>query len=66
MLSNYGFSVGENFTSAFLPDLGPPEELGKISGLAWGVGYLGGLLSTGLVMFLTTPHDAEQPRAACG
>lgn len=58
VLSNYGFSVGENFTSAFLPDLGPPEELGKISGIAWGVGYLGGLLSTGLVMFLTTPHDA--------
>jgi UMF1 family MFS transporter len=58
VLSNYGFSVGENFTSAFLPDLGPPEELGKISGLAWGVGYLGGLVSTGLVMFLTTPHDA--------
>lgn len=59
VLSNYGFSVGENFTSAFLPDLGPPEELGKISGLAWGVGYLGGLLSTGLVMFLTTPHEAS-------
>jgi UMF1 family MFS transporter len=59
VLSNYGFAVGENFTSSFLPDLGPPEELGKISGLAWGVGYLGGLVSTGLVFVLTTPHDAS-------
>ncbi len=59
VLSNYGFAVGENFTSAFLPDLGPPEELGKISGLAWGIGYLGGLLSTALVFLLTTPHDAS-------
>lgn len=59
VLSNYGFSVGENFTSAFLPELGPPEELGKISGIAWGIGYLGGLLSTALVFLLTTPHDAS-------
>ena len=59
VLSNFGFAVGENFTSAFLPDLGPPEDLGKISGMAWGIGYLGGLLSTGLVFMLTTPHDAS-------
>jgi MFS transporter, UMF1 family len=59
VLSNYGFSVGENFTSSFLPDLGPPEDLGKISGMAWGIGYLGGLLSTGLIFILTTPHDAS-------
>ena len=56
-VSNYGFSVGENFASAFLPDLGPPEDLGKISGFAWGIGYFGGILSTGLVLALTTPHD---------
>lgn len=59
VISNYGFAVGENFTSAFLPDLGPPEDLGKISGLAWGIGYLGGLLSTGIIFLLTTPHDAS-------
>ncbi len=58
VLSNYGFSVGENFSSSFLPDLGPPEDLGKISGMAWGIGYFGGLLSTALVLWLTTPHDA--------
>jgi MFS transporter, UMF1 family len=59
VISNFGFSVGENFASAFLPDLGPPEQLGKISGLAWGIGYFGGLLSTALIFLFTTPHDAS-------
>ena len=36
VISNYGFSVGESFTSSFLPDLGPTEELGKISGIRLG------------------------------
>jgi len=51
-LSNFGFAVGESFVSSFLPDLGPPEELGKISGYAWGLGYFGGLASTVLVILL--------------
>ncbi|MEZ4239967.1 MAG: MFS transporter [Myxococcota bacterium] len=50
VVSNYGFSVGESFVAAFLPDLGPPERLGRISGMAWGLGYLGGLGSTLLVL----------------
>lgn len=51
VLSNVGFSFSESFVSSFLPDLGPPEDLGKISGYAWGLGYFGGLISTAIVMF---------------
>jgi UMF1 family MFS transporter len=51
VLSNYGFSIGESFIAAFLPDLGPPESLGRISGMAWGLGYVGGLTSTAIVLF---------------
>jgi UMF1 family MFS transporter len=51
ILSNIGFSYSESFVSSFLPDLGPPGDLGKISGYAWGLGYFGGLISTGIVMF---------------
>ncbi len=50
ILSNVGFSYSEAFVSSFLPGLGPPHELGKISGYAWGMGYLGGLISTGIVI----------------
>lgn len=52
IISNFGFATGESFVSSFLPELGPPEDLGKISGYAWGLGYFGGLLSTILVTLL--------------
>ena len=51
VISNIGFSLSEAFVSSFLTNLGPPEDLGKISGYAWGLGYFGGLISTSLVMF---------------
>ncbi|HNY50163.1 MAG TPA: MFS transporter [Smithella sp.] len=51
ILSNTGFSYSEAFVSSFLPGLGPPEDLGKISGYAWGLGYFGGLLSAAIVIF---------------
>ncbi len=51
ILSNVGFSYSESFVSSFLPDLGPPEDLGKISGYAWGLGYFGGLISVAVVIF---------------
>jgi UMF1 family MFS transporter len=50
VVSNYGFAVGESFTSSFLPELGKPEELGRISGFAWGLGYVGGILCTYMVL----------------
>lgn len=52
VLSSWAYSVGESFAASFLPDLGPPESLGKISGMAWGLGYFGGLLSTAMVLQL--------------
>lgn len=58
-LSNYGFAVGESFCASFLPDLGPPDVLGKISGFAWGLGYVGGVLCAGLVLFSVGPLVPE-------
>lgn len=65
ILSNYGFSIGESFTASFLPDLGPPEKLGRISGMAWGLGYFGGLAATLAVTFglgQPTPENFENQR----
>ncbi|HOG30474.1 MAG TPA: MFS transporter, partial [Vicinamibacterales bacterium] len=58
VLSNYGFSVGESFTSSFLPELGPVDELGKISGYAWGLGYIGGVVCTALVIGIVGDQTA--------
>lgn len=53
VVSNFGFAAGESFIASFLPELGSREKLGRISGLAWGLGYVGGLAST-IAVVLTT------------
>lgn len=53
-ISNFFFASGENFASSFLPFLGSKEDLGKISGYAWGIGYFGGI---GSVVLATTLGD---------
>jgi UMF1 family MFS transporter len=59
LVSNFAFASGESFASSFLPELGPPEALGRISGMAWGLGYFGGLLSTAAVLFGLGPASPE-------
>jgi UMF1 family MFS transporter len=59
VISNFGFATGESFIASFLPDLAPPEALGKISGLAWGLGYVGGLASTLGVLTIVGEQVAE-------
>ncbi len=48
------FATGENLISAFLPELASEEDMGRVSGYAWGVGYLGGLLTLGLSLAYIT------------
>ncbi|TPE50252.1 MFS transporter [Amaricoccus solimangrovi] len=43
------------YTNAMLPDLGPREEIGRISGSGWALGYVGGLVSLILVLTLLAP-----------
>ena len=45
-----GFEMGTVFYNAFLPDIAPAKRMGRVSGQAWGVGYLGGLLSMAVLM----------------
>ena len=53
------FEMGIVFYNAFLPDIAPPERIGRISGQAWGVGYFGGLLS--MAIFMVGFVSAETP-----
>ena len=50
IISNYAYSVGESFIASFLTDLGKPEDLGKISGFGWALGYVGGLTATAVAL----------------
>jgi len=40
------------FNNAMMPGLVPPEQIGRLSGTGWAVGYLGGLVSLGLTLAL--------------
>lgn len=44
VVANVGFEVSLVFANAMLPHLAPPAMIGRISGWAWGMGYIGGLL----------------------
>ncbi|MEQ5803115.1 MFS transporter [Halomonas sp. H10-9-1] len=59
VVSNYAYSMGESFIAAFLPDLGPPEDLGKISGFGWALGYVGGLFAAGFTLVALGEASAE-------
>ena len=50
IVSNIFYSFGESLTASFLPELARPEAMGRVSGLGWGLGYLGGMLTLGLCL----------------
>ena len=59
VLSSSAFSIGEAFIASFLPGLGPPEDLGKISGFGWALGYVGGMVSAVFVLLVLGEVSAE-------
>ncbi len=59
VISFIGFSFGENLAGAFLPEISTPKNIGKISGLGWGLGYFGGLASLLLVQPLVAGEFAQ-------
>jgi UMF1 family MFS transporter len=57
ILAHIGFSGGNVFYNGFLPEISTDETIGRISGLGWALGYIGGgmLLGINLIM-LKYPH----------
>ena len=51
VVSNISFEMGTVFCNSYLNDLSSKKNIGKISGNAWGLGFVGGLLAL-LVSFL--------------
>lgn len=52
ILANIGFAGGNVYYNAFLPEISTEKNIGRISGLGWGLGYIGGgtLLALNLLM----------------
>jgi len=60
-----GMEFATIFTNSMLPDLGPLEEVGKISGNGWAFGYVGGLIALAL-MLVFFAESAETGRTFVG
>jgi UMF1 family MFS transporter len=48
VVATIGFEGGYVFYNSFLPDVSTPKTIGRVSGWAWAIGYVGGLLSLAL------------------
>lgn len=59
VIANVGFELGMVFYNAFLPDIARGDNIGRVSGYGWALGYLGGLL--GLVIALFTMVQPDVP-----
>ncbi len=57
-LTMLGFEFAAVFNNAMMPDLVPREKLGRLSGNAWALGYVAGLLT--LIIVLATMASNDQ------
>jgi len=46
--SYFMFATGENLIAAFLPELTTQDDIGRLSGYGWSIGFLGGLTALAL------------------
>ncbi len=75
VLSNVAFELTNVFYNAFLPDIADQDNIGRISGTGWGIGYLGGLAAMVLALagfispsepwFGLSSQNGENIRATC-
>ena len=60
-----GMEFATIFTNSMLPDLGPREDIGRISGKGWAFGYTGGLLAL-VAMLLLFAESATTGKTLLG
>lgn len=50
-IANVGLELSQVFYNAMLPHVAPKEKIGRVSGWAWGLGYIGGLTALAVTLF---------------
>tara|TARA_B100001758_G_scaffold247630_1_gene266273 strand:+ start:2447 stop:3688 length:1242 start_codon:yes stop_codon:yes gene_type:complete len=58
VIANVSFEIGTVFCNSYLPDLSNSSNSGSISGFAWGLGFVGGLIALFLSIFLFPNLDS--------
>jgi UMF1 family MFS transporter len=57
IVATIGFEFATVFYNAMLAEVAAPERLGRVSGLGWGLGYLGGLSCLVVALFVLIQAD---------
>jgi UMF1 family MFS transporter len=52
IVSNTAWMLSESFNASLLTEISNSKNIGRISGIGWGIGYIGGLLSLILVSII--------------
>ncbi len=52
IIANFGYNSSYVFYNSFLTDIAPRKDLGKVSGWGWAFGYVGGLLSLLMSLYI--------------
>ncbi len=63
-LASIMFGTGENLIAGFLPEIARAEDMGRISGYGWSLGYIGGLLVLALCLAYVRWGEAHGQAAA--
>jgi len=57
--SNTAWMLSESFIASFLTELANRDNMGRISGIGWGIGYIGGLLSLVMIIAIITTRAED-------
>lgn len=60
-VANIAFEVQMVFYNAYLPELASKQQLGRISGYGWGMGYVGGLCCMAVALFFFVKPNTLLP-----
>ncbi|MCL5668808.1 MAG: MFS transporter [Gammaproteobacteria bacterium] len=64
VLASFMFGSGENLIASFLPEIARPDDMGRISGYGWTLGYIGGLLVLGVCLAWIAWAEGQGQRAS--
>ena len=59
VIANISFEFGTVFCNAYLPEIVSKDRIGRASGFAWALGYIGGLLALGLALLIFVLPEIE-------
>ncbi len=60
IFANVAYEITQSLYNAFLPEISTSENIGRVSGLGWGLGYFGGLIGLALALGMVTGWLPEE------